>query len=130
MIFHGSVTVTTYVCVEESAAVTVYVTGNVKSLAVTPLICAVVPILTLTPVVVKVPTSAVKSVSDGNVTNIVFVVSLIVPVVPTIENAVMAFSDDGVMFAVDPLLPHPLIKFSARIRITGSDINIFLVCIV
>ena len=34
----AAVTVTTYACVEPSAAVTTYVTGRVKSLAVTPLV--------------------------------------------------------------------------------------------
>jgi hypothetical protein len=82
----ATVTVTVYVAVVLSAAVTVYATGLVKSFGVVPLVCArVVPAVTLAPVVVDVATNAVTSVPYGMVTAIVFAVSSIVPVAPLSE---------------------------------------------
>ncbi|MNI69160.1 hypothetical protein D3C73_1248940 [compost metagenome] len=72
--FAATVTVTTYCCVLLSAAVTVYVTGFVKSCA-TSLFGD-----TLAPVCVIVGTSAVTSVPYGTVNAIVFALSSTVPV--------------------------------------------------
>src|SRR5512143_2617814 len=97
-------TVTTYVAVELSAAVTTYETGFVKSFGVMPLTCTVEPTFTLAPVVVNVATSDVTFVPNGTVTVIVFAFSSIVPVAAGLvnENAVMAFA-----LARDESLPPP-----------------------
>ena len=78
--FGPNVTVTVYVFVEASAAVTVYVTGLVKSFGVVPLTCVVAPTLTNEPVVVKVATSAVTFVPKGTVT------AMLVPLIKPIDD--------------------------------------------
>jgi hypothetical protein len=92
-------TVTVYVAVEPSAAVTVYAFGVAKLfVGAAPLVCAVVPTFTPVPVVVKFAVRAVTSVPDGRVTDIVFASSFTVPgnaVNPTNENAVMALAEFG-----------------------------------
>src|SRR5205809_309239 len=64
-------TVMVYVFVVESAAVTTYVIGFVKSFAVTPLTCAVVPTVTAVPVDENAAFSAVTFVPFGTVVAIV-----------------------------------------------------------
>jgi hypothetical protein len=102
-------TVTAYVAVELSAAVTTYETGFVKSFGVVPLTCTVDPTFTLAPVVENAATSAVTFVPNGTVTVIVFAFSLIVPVAAGLvnENAVMAFSleREGLLSPPPPLQP-------------------------
>ena len=63
-------------------------------MAVVPLYCTVVPTLTLAPVVVNVAISAVASVPNGMVTATDLPVSLIVPVTPAREKAVMALEEN------------------------------------
>ena len=72
--FAATVTVTVYVCVELSAAVTVYITGFVKSRA-TPVFGEI-----LAPVCVIVGTNAVTSVPYGTVKAIVLLTSFTIPV--------------------------------------------------
>src|SRR4051812_28728415 len=66
-VFVATVTVTVYVWIDASPAVTVYVTGLVKSFGVEPLTCAVPPTSTLAPVVAKFATSALTLVPNGTV---------------------------------------------------------------
>ncbi len=53
-----------------------------------PLVCSVAPILTLLPVVVNVALREVRFVPDGTLTDMVWLLSLIVPVLEPIENEV------------------------------------------
>jgi cell division protein FtsL len=87
-----TVTVTVYIAVVASAAITVYATGAVKSLGVTVLVCSTAgaPTSTLIPVVVNVATRVVTSIPFNTVTAMVFASSFIVPAAPLSENAVMA----------------------------------------
>jgi hypothetical protein len=75
---------------------------------------------------VNVAVNAVISAGKGITTLMVFSDSFIVPAMPFTEYAEISFADDG----ESPLLPHPLIKFSASIRITSNDTNILLAFIV
>jgi hypothetical protein len=75
------VTVTVYIAVVASAAVTVYATGAVKLLGVVPLVCTAAPTLTLAPVVVNVATRVVTSVPNGTVTAMVFAGSFMIPLI-------------------------------------------------
>src|ERR1041384_3788951 len=65
--FAATVTVTVYPFEVPSAAVTVYITGAGKSLAVMSLTCAVPPTVTLAPVVENVAFRAVTLVPNGTV---------------------------------------------------------------
>jgi hypothetical protein len=94
------VTVTVYVCVVVSAAVTVYITGLVKSFVVVPLVWSVDPTCTLAPVVENVATRAVTlGVLNGMVT--VMAVPIIVLVSwPASEYAVMSLAELGATVTV------------------------------
>gem|GEM_PF-3608673 len=96
----AAVTVTVYVAVVLSAAVTVYTTGLVKSFDVVPLVCATAPTLTPVPVVVNVATRAVTFVPFGMITDRVFADSFIVPATPASEYAVMALAELGATVTV------------------------------
>ena len=63
-----------------------YVIGLVKSWAVTPLTCSVVPTATLAPVVENVATSAVTSVPNGTVavTAVLLIVAVTSAPIPTL----------------------------------------------
>jgi hypothetical protein len=89
----ATVTVTVYVAVDPSAAVTVYVTGFVKSFEVTPLVCAIPFTVTDDPVVVNVAARFVTSVPLGSVTLILL--PDITASVLFIENLVIDFDDDN-----------------------------------
>jgi hypothetical protein len=110
-VFEATVTVTIYVTVELSVAVTMYDTGLVKSFGVVPLTWTVLPTFTLAPDVANVATSAIMFVPYGIDTEIVFALSLIVPVTAGLlnEKAVMALADvgDGITIPLTPPPPHP-----------------------
>jgi hypothetical protein len=67
----------------------------------------VAPTFTLAPDVVKVATRAVKLVPKGTVTAMVLPASLIIPVAPERENAVMALVEAAGVAATSALPPPP-----------------------
>ncbi len=77
-------------------------TGLEKLFAVDPLTWTVDPTFTEAPVVVNVATSPAGFVPAGNETAMVLAPSLMVPAVPRMENAVMAFVDFNVVVEEDP----------------------------
>jgi len=85
-------TVTVYACALPSSAVTVYVTAFVKLFSVVPLVCAVLPTVTLAlSLHVNVATSAVTVVPYGTITATVCALWSIVPTTST-DSALFALS--------------------------------------